>query len=85
LLACLYAHEDKICGRCEFALYDAVVRLERAINALSYVTSQCRTDIESLCASVQAGEGRILQCLDENAAEVSEPCERALTEVGLKE
>jgi len=29
MLACLYAHEDKLSGRCEFALYDASVRLER--------------------------------------------------------
>jgi hypothetical protein len=85
LLACLYAHEDKLSGQCEFALYDAAVRLERAVNALSYVASQCRTDIESLCASVQAGEGRILQCLEDHADQVSEPCTNALTEIGLRE
>jgi hypothetical protein len=85
LLACLYAHEDKLSGQCEFALYDAAVRLERAVNALSYVASQCRTDIESLCASVQAGEGRILHCLEDHADQVSEPCTNALTEVGLRE
>ena len=33
LLACLYAHGDKLSGQCEFALYDAAARLERAINA----------------------------------------------------
>jgi hypothetical protein len=85
LLACLYAHEDKLSGQCEFALYDAAVRLERAVNALSYVASQCRTDIESLCASVQMGEGRILQCLEDHADQVSGPCTNALTEVGLRE
>jgi Cysteine rich repeat len=32
LLACLYAHGDKLSGQCEFALYDAAARLERAIS-----------------------------------------------------
>ena len=31
VLACLYAHNDKLSGRCEYALYDAAVQLERAV------------------------------------------------------
>jgi hypothetical protein len=85
LLACLYAHGDKLSGQCDFALYDAAVRLERAISALTYVASECRTDIESLCAGVQMGEGRIAQCLNERTADLSEPCDRALADVGLKD
>jgi hypothetical protein len=85
LLACLYAHEDKLSGQCEYALYDAAVQLERAVAGLTYVASECRADIEALCASVQAGEGRIAQCLLDQAGELSAPCDRALTEVGLKE
>lgn len=85
LLACLYAHEDQLSGQCEFALYDAAVRLERAINALTFVASECRGDIESLCAEVQAGEGRIIECLNENAGKLSQPCNQAMADVGLKE
>jgi len=29
VLACLYAYGDKLSGRCEYALYDASVQLER--------------------------------------------------------
>ena len=39
ILACLYAYQDKLSGKCEFALYDAAVQLERAVAALSYVTA----------------------------------------------
>jgi hypothetical protein len=85
LLACLYAHEDQLSGQCEYALYDAAVRLDRAVSALNYVASQCRGDIQSLCAEVQAGEGRIIQCLNENADKVSQPCSQAMGDVGLKE
>lgn len=85
LLACLYAHEDQLSGQCEYALYDAAARLERAINALTFVASECRGDIESLCAGVEAGEGRIIECLNKNAGKLSKPCNQAMTDVGLKE
>lgn len=85
LLACLYAHEDQLSGQCEFALYDAAARLERAINALTFVASECRGDIESLCAGVEAGEGRIIECLNKNAGKLSKPCNQAMADVGLKE
>ena len=84
LLACLYAHEDQLSGQCEYALYDAAVRLDRAISALTFVASECRGDIQSLCTEVQAGEGRIVQCLNDNADKLSQPCIQAMTDVGLK-
>jgi hypothetical protein len=84
LLACLYAHEDQLSGQCEYALYDAAARLDRVISALNYVASQCRGDIQSFCAEVQAGEGRIVQCLNDNDDKLSQPCSQAMTDVGLK-
>lgn len=83
ILACLYAHGDKLSGQCEYALYDAAARLERAINALTYVANECDADIESFCADVEAGEGRIAQCLNDHAGELSSSCSTALNEVGL--
>ena len=36
MLACLYAHSDKLSGKCKYdALYDAATQLERALAALS--------------------------------------------------
>jgi hypothetical protein len=84
LLACLYAHGDKLSGQCEFALYDAAVRLERAISAITYVASECRSELEAHCTSVQPGEGRIAQCLVDHASELSPACDQALTTVGVK-
>ena len=62
-LACLYAHGDKLSGQCEKALYDEVSVLDRAISTVAYLADQCRADIESKCADVQPGQGRIKQCL----------------------
>jgi hypothetical protein len=84
LLACLYAHGDKISGQCEYALYDAAARLERAIGTITYVASECRAELETHCAGVEIGEGRIAQCLTDHASELSPGCDRALTDVGVK-
>jgi hypothetical protein len=84
VLACLYAHGDKLSGRCEYALYDAAVQLERAVNALVYAVNECSADLKKYCGGVQAGEGRLLQCLQKNDAQVSNRCKQARKDVGLK-
>lgn len=81
LLACFYAHEDKLSGQCQYALYNASAQLEHAISALNYVAGQCQNDIQSLCANVQLGEGRIAECLKANADAISAPCNQALNDV----
>jgi len=84
LLACLYANSDKISARCEYAVYDAASQLERALTALTYVANECRDDLKANCANIKPGEGRLLTCLDKNAAKVSGRCKQALKDVGLK-
>ena len=84
VLACLYAHNDKLSGRCEYALYDAAAQLERAAAALAYVANECGPDLRKHCAAAEAGEGRLLDCLKKNDAEVSNRCKQARKDVGLK-
>ena len=81
LLACFYAHEDKLSGQCQFALYSAAAQLEHAVSALNYVAGQCEDDIMAHCAEVQLGEGRILDCLNTNADSVSAECKAAVADV----
>ena len=84
ILACLYAHADKLSGQCEYALFDAAAQLERAVAALAYLASECGDDLEKYCASVPAGEGRLLDCLNKNEKKVSRRCQQALKDTGLK-
>jgi Cysteine rich repeat len=84
LLACLYAHGDKLSKQCDYALYNAAARLERAIGAITYVASECRAELETHCATVDVGEGRVAQCLKSHASELSPGCDQALTEAGVK-
>ena len=85
ILACLYAHGDKLSGKCEYALYDAAAQLERAVAALAYVVNECADDLNQYCSTVAAGEGRLLECIEKNDKNVSIRCKDAIKDVGLKE
>jgi hypothetical protein len=84
ILACLYAHEDKLSTKCEYALYDAAAQLERAVAALSYVANECNEDLDKYCESIEPGKGRLLDCLDKHDKQVSKRCKQAIKDVGLK-
>jgi hypothetical protein len=84
VLACLYAHADRLSGKCEYALIDAAAQLERAVSALAYVANECGEDLQKHCTNVPAGEGRLLDCLEKNDREVSRRCKAALKDTGLK-
>lgn len=84
LLACLYAYQDKLSGRCDYALYDASAQLERAVAALTFVANECREDLNRYCSTIQPGQGRLLNCLDKQGAKVSKRCNQALKDVGAK-
>lgn len=83
-LACLFAHEDKLSGRCEYALYDAAAQLERAIGALTYVANECKTDLEKHCAAIEPGEGRLAECLKRNEKKISSRCQQAMKDIKLE-
>ena len=58
-------------GECESALYNAAVRLERAIDAIAYVASKCRAELETHCVNVEVGEGHVAQCLKDHTSELT--------------
>jgi len=83
-LACIYAYGYKLSSRCEYALYDASIQLERAISAMSFLATECEKDLEAYCASVAPGQGRILDCLNKHSKQLTGRCSAALTDVGAK-
>ena len=84
ILACLYAYQDKLSNRCEFALYDAAAQLERAITALTYLANECKDDLKAYCSDVKPGEGRLINCIDKNMEKVSNRCKQAIKDVSKK-
>lgn len=84
LLACFYAHEDKLSGRCQYALYEAAATLDAFAAAVTHLAEACWDDVEKYCAEVELGEGRVGTCLLEHKDEVTEPCRQAIDDVGLE-
>jgi len=81
VLACLYAYQDKLSNRCEYALYDAAAQLEKAVNALTYLANECRDDLKTYCADIKPGEGRLIQCIEKNKEKISGRCKQAIKDV----
>lgn len=84
IIACIYAHEDKLSRLCENALYDSAQQLENAVATLAYLATECDADIDKHCANVQPGEGRIMDCMEPHLSNVSKRCKKAMQEVGLE-
>ncbi len=84
LLACFYAHGDKISLRCEYGLYLAAAELEEFVTAVTYLAAQCADDLKKHCSEVEMGEGRVASCLLEHKEEATEDCQKAIDEAELE-
>ena len=84
VLACFYAHGGNLTPQCEYALFDAAARLERAIAAITYVANECENEIDTYCSKIQPGGGHIAECLVQNESNLGKSCNAALSDVGVK-
>ncbi len=41
----------------------------------------CEKDVETLCGSVERGEGRMMQCIKDSADKLSQPCLDAVSKL----
>jgi len=84
ILACFFAHEDKLSGRCQYALYEAAAELDAFATAINHLATECKDDLLKYCAQVELGEGRVATCLLDHKAELAANCQQAITDVGLE-
>ena len=84
ILQCLSAHQDKISGRCGYALDDASLQLQRMVLAAKYVAIECKADLEKHCADIPVGDGRIAQCLKKNNATLAADCKQSLKDTQME-
>ncbi|MEQ1717818.1 MAG: cysteine rich repeat-containing protein [Hyphomicrobium sp.] len=74
LALCLMAHEDKISDTCYDGLLDVADGVDLAISNVDRAAKACGPDIEKHCGKVEAGEGRIAQCLIDKKTVLSTAC-----------
>lgn len=48
---------------------------------MQQVRAACEADVKRLCAGIQPGGGRLLACLQQNGASVSQPCADTLKSI----
>jgi Golgi apparatus protein 1 len=66
VLRCLQDHEDKLAYECRATLFDQEVRLAEDIDFQVPMKKACSREIGTLCAGVEPGEARVIQCLVEH-------------------
>jgi len=81
LVACLYAHGDKVSDRCKGNLKDALLLVRAEIAQANFIGALCGSDILNHCGDVEPGDGRMTTCLDEKRASLSETCRKALDQM----
>ena len=84
ILACLYAFQDRVSGKCVYAIYDAAAQLEQAAVALKFAAVECKGDLLKYCGNVEVGDGRVKACLDKNEKSLSGKCKNALRQTGIR-
>lgn len=81
LLACAYAHEDKLSDSCDQAISEAADQLDWFLHEVKAAIETCAVDIEKHCSEVAAGEGRIYRCLKKKKDELDPDCGGVVDEV----
>ena len=71
---CVAHHIKELLPACQHIARQRLVRWKEAGN-YRFI---CAEDVERLCRGMEAGEDRVLQCLQEHAQYISEPCYQSL-------
>lgn len=77
IVACLYAHSDKLSNQCSLTIEVGVQHLNLVLSAVSYVVDQCENDLDNFCGDVEIGSGRMYQCMSENKDNLEPMCKAA--------
>ncbi|MCP4765910.1 MAG: hypothetical protein GY875_06525 [Gammaproteobacteria bacterium] len=82
---CLMAYEAHLSNSCALGIVEAAMTLEAGMMAIDHSIKACEADADKFCLEVEAGNGRIVQCLVKNEANLGEQCVTALKETGMWE
>lgn len=84
LVACFFAHQDKISVGCETALLEASDKIEWVVDEVRSAVASCAVDIRKHCGGMTPGEGRIFQCLRDNQGDLGRGCTQVVNRVASR-
>lgn len=85
VLACIYAHQDKLSANCLQSFYNNAPNFERGLLSTTRVGAACQADIQTHCANVAPGGGGIVACLRNAESQLSSACQQALQQMSSDE
>ncbi|MBI5451258.1 MAG: hypothetical protein HY940_07865 [Gammaproteobacteria bacterium] len=71
IIQCLKKHDAELSEACK-------ARGKQAREHAKETHQACKDDVQKLCKDVQPGEGRIISCLKEHDADVSQACKKSM-------
>ena len=78
IMACLYAHGDKIADDCVLEIQSVALKFSSAVEAIQHGYEMCSEDIKKFCAKAAPGEGRMYRCIKKHQPALSQACTSAL-------
>ena len=79
VLLCLQAHDDQVRPDCRGAVFGSTNSVLADVQMYTDVAEICWNDIEKLCANIELGKGRIVQCLIDKRSQLSSNCKTKLS------
>ncbi len=73
-ISCLYAHENYLDEACANTISDVGDILDHVFATIRDAMAICSEDIQKQCPGTEFGGGRIMTCLQENAADITSEC-----------
>lgn len=84
LMACIYAHEDRISDGCDMALVEAGDKLASVADKVRSAVASCAGDIRTHCNGMSPGDGEIFQCLRDNKSSLSSGCGQVVDRIAAR-